>query len=222
MRRGFGTIESECFRTGDSADGRGARGGVFRRASAFIRFRSVTGGRASAYFRGGSFAFIRIHPLSFAYVRIQFFFRGCGCGPSSRAMGDELGNFCRVVAKGGARHDSSRQIHRKTSRWQAYSTAIRRNTSQKKYFRRGNVSGRAIRLRQAMADRGAGRTFRSGNGGQEARGMNWSQWPGLNRRPTVYETVALPLSYIGLTVSPASHWAENRFQSFAAKRPRRL
>src|SRR6185437_16750673 len=25
----------------------------------------------------------------------------------------------------------------------------------------------------------------------------WSQWPGLNRRPTVYETVALPLSYIG-------------------------
>ena len=28
--------------------------------------------------------------------------------------------------------------------------------------------------------------------------MNWSQWPGLNRRPTVYETVALPLSYIGL------------------------
>jgi hypothetical protein len=26
----------------------------------------------------------------------------------------------------------------------------------------------------------------------------WSQWPGLNRRPTVYETVALPLSYIGL------------------------
>jgi hypothetical protein len=26
----------------------------------------------------------------------------------------------------------------------------------------------------------------------------WSQWPGLNRRPTVYETVALPLSYIGI------------------------
>src|SRR6184192_2350810 len=26
----------------------------------------------------------------------------------------------------------------------------------------------------------------------------WSQWPGLNRRPTVYETVALPLSYIGV------------------------
>jgi hypothetical protein len=24
-----------------------------------------------------------------------------------------------------------------------------------------------------------------------------SRWPGLNRRPTVYETVALPLSYIG-------------------------
>jgi hypothetical protein len=28
--------------------------------------------------------------------------------------------------------------------------------------------------------------------------VHWSQWPGLNRRPTVYETVALPLSYIGL------------------------
>jgi hypothetical protein len=27
----------------------------------------------------------------------------------------------------------------------------------------------------------------------------WSQWPGLNRRPTVYETVALPLSYIGMS-----------------------
>src|SRR5262245_42199490 len=27
---------------------------------------------------------------------------------------------------------------------------------------------------------------------------SWSQWPGLNRRPTVYETVALPLSYIGV------------------------
>jgi hypothetical protein len=31
------------------------------------------------------------------------------------------------------------------------------------------------------------------------RDEEWSQWPGLNRRPTVYETVALPLSYIGLT-----------------------
>ena len=28
-------------------------------------------------------------------------------------------------------------------------------------------------------------------------GEEWSQWSGLNRRPTVYETVALPLSYIG-------------------------
>src|SRR5437867_8917897 len=27
--------------------------------------------------------------------------------------------------------------------------------------------------------------------------INWSQWSGSNRRPTVYETVALPLSYIG-------------------------
>src|SRR5437588_10447428 len=31
-------------------------------------------------------------------------------------------------------------------------------------------------------------------------GKEWSQWPGLNRRPTVYETVALPLSYIGLAI----------------------
>jgi hypothetical protein len=33
----------------------------------------------------------------------------------------------------------------------------------------------------------------------------WSQWPGLNRRPTVYETVALPLSYIGLSLSTNPH-----------------
>ena len=26
---------------------------------------------------------------------------------------------------------------------------------------------------------------------------HWSRWSGLNRRPTVYETVALPLSYTG-------------------------
>ena len=26
---------------------------------------------------------------------------------------------------------------------------------------------------------------------------SWSQWPGLNRRPAVYETAALPLSYTG-------------------------
>src|SRR5437899_304592 len=35
------------------------------------------------------------------------------------------------------------------------------------------------------------------SGGFELRAPGWSQWPGLNRRPTVYETVALPLSYIG-------------------------
>ena len=28
-------------------------------------------------------------------------------------------------------------------------------------------------------------------------GFLWSRWSGLNRRPTVYETVALPLSYTG-------------------------
>ena len=38
----------------------------------------------------------------------------------------------------------------------------------------------------------------------------WSQWPGLNRRPTVYETVALPLSYIGLTKPSAAYFASLR------------
>ena len=33
----------------------------------------------------------------------------------------------------------------------------------------------------------------------------WSQWPGLNRRPTVYETVALPLSYIGVLAEVAMY-----------------
>ena len=33
----------------------------------------------------------------------------------------------------------------------------------------------------------------------------WSQWSGSNRRPTVYETVALPLSYIGLSLSTIPH-----------------
>jgi hypothetical protein len=31
----------------------------------------------------------------------------------------------------------------------------------------------------------------------------WSRWAGMIRRPTVYETVALPLSYIGLTAAQA-------------------
>jgi hypothetical protein len=33
--------------------------------------------------------------------------------------------------------------------------------------------------------------------GARARRECWSRWTGLNRRPTVYETVALPLSYTG-------------------------
>ena len=38
----------------------------------------------------------------------------------------------------------------------------------------------------------------------------WSQWSGLNRRPTVYKTVALPLSYTGCHKFFTSHriWAE--------------
>jgi hypothetical protein len=35
--------------------------------------------------------------------------------------------------------------------------------------------------------------------------LKWSQWSGLNRRPTVYETVALPLSYIGFGVEEQSN-----------------
>lgn len=30
----------------------------------------------------------------------------------------------------------------------------------------------------------------------------WSRRPGLNRRPTVYKTAALPLSYVGSSVLP--------------------
>ena len=43
-------------------------------SSAFVRFRSVTGGRASAYVRVRSSAFVRIHPHSFAFVRLRFFY----------------------------------------------------------------------------------------------------------------------------------------------------
>ena len=39
--------------------------------------------------------------------------------------------------------------------------------------------------------------FEDGGACRGAEREGWSQWPGLNRRPTVYETVALPLSYIG-------------------------
>lgn len=35
-------------------------------------------------------------------------------------------------------------------------------------------------------------------------GRKWSRWPGLNRRPTLYESVALPLSYIGAGRTAAS------------------
>ena len=37
--------------------------------------------------------------------------------------------------------------------------------------------------------------------GEDLEPKEWSQWPGLNRRPTVYETVALPLSYIGTHIT---------------------
>ena len=34
--------------------------------------------------------------------------------------------------------------------------------------------------------------------------IKWSQQPGSNRRPTVYKTVALPLSYAGTRLAPAA------------------
>src|SRR3954471_14361734 len=37
-----------------------------------------------------------------------------------------------------------------------------------------------------------------GGGDPAAARRIWSRWTGLNRRPTVYETVALPLSYTGV------------------------
>ncbi len=35
------------------------------------------------------------------------------------------------------------------------------------------------------------------------RGKSWSRWSGLNRRPAVYETAALPLSYTGVAYESA-------------------
>ncbi len=48
-------------------------------------------------------------------------------------------------------------------------------------------------------------------GGELGR-RKWSQWSGLNRRPTVYETVALPLSYTGLD-SRGINVSGRRFQA---------
>src|SRR5262249_29789327 len=45
----------------------------------------------------------------------------------------------------------------------------------------------------------------------------WSQWPGLNRRPPVYETVALPLSYIGLNRSDNVADAAKNGSEFCAR-----
>jgi hypothetical protein len=42
------------------------------------------------------------------------------------------------------------------------------------------------------------RSSREGGNGDDRIGWKWSQRPGSNRRPTVYKTVALPLSYTGL------------------------
>ncbi len=54
--------------------------------------------------------------------------------------------------------------------------------------------------------------------------MKWSQWPGLNRRPTVYETVALPLSYIGIRtkagIRPSSVSLASTFQHALRTEPR--
>ncbi len=34
--------------------------------------------------------------------------------------------------------------------------------------------------------------------------LTWSRWSDLNRRPTDYESIALPLSYIGLLTIPTT------------------
>jgi hypothetical protein len=46
---------------------------------------------------------------------------------------------------------------------------------------------------------------------------SWSQWSGLNRRPTVYETVALPLSYIGLRIGAENSHIPRRWQELCAR-----
>ena len=62
-----------------------------------------------------------------------------------------------------------------------------------------------IRIRAIDAQYGSKGVFfcaRGGGGNEKSpckQGLKiWSQWSGLNRRPAVYETAALPLSYTGL------------------------
>ena len=67
-------------------------------ASAYVRLRSLTAVRASAYRRFESFAFVRIRSLTSAFVRIQFFYL------CMKLRVEELGNFCQVVTRAGIRH----------------------------------------------------------------------------------------------------------------------
>jgi hypothetical protein len=53
-------------------------------------------------------------------------------------------------------------------------------------------------------------------------GWKWSQWSGLNRRPTVYETVALPLSYIGLRIGAENSHISPRWQEIYGESKERL
>src|SRR5882762_6091245 len=48
-------------------------------------------------------------------------------------------------------------------------------------------------------------------------GEGWGQWWGLNPRPTVYETVALPLSYTGVDRPPLSK-DRDRMRSLSAQK----
>lgn len=51
------------------------------------------------------------------------------------------------------------------------------------------------------------------------RDLNWSRWSGLNRRPTVYETVALPLSYTGLTCLFPVVWKRTLASAMNSRHP---
>ena len=73
-------------------------------------------------------------------------------------------------------------------------------------FRTGYYNGDGARLM---------RTFKS----LVIRKKRWSQWSGLNRRPAVYETAALPLSYTGLWHSAKRRWPAGQAGEDSIRRP---
>ena len=56
---------------------------------------------------------------------------------------------------------------------------------------------------------------------RDSSNRKWSQWSGLNRRPTVYETVALPLSYIGFKSQGERSSGPNIRPGLTHRKPRR-